>query len=59
VGWGSGDFTSGYKGLNYAYLQRIGANWPILSPNQAISSLSWEQNNPIMLIMLMPMMPMG
>jgi hypothetical protein len=39
-------------------LQKIGANWPISSPNQAISSLNWEQNNPIMLMMLMPMMPM-
>jgi hypothetical protein len=25
-------------------LQRIGANWSILSPNQAISSLNREQN---------------
>jgi hypothetical protein len=40
-------------------LQNFGAFWPILSPDQAISSLIRQQNNPIVLIMLMPMMPMG
>jgi hypothetical protein len=44
----------GNRGSGMHTCKRIGAKWPILSPNQAISSLNREQNNPIMLIMLMP-----
>jgi hypothetical protein len=40
-------------------LQNFGAIWPILSLDQAISSLIRQQNNPFVLIMFTPMMPIG